>query len=226
MTSYQVMPDLTPEEYEALKSSIREKGVLMPVKIDEDGNILDGYHRAKICDELGISYPRSVKAGLTEEEKFDYALRINLHRRHLTREQRQEMALKLRQRGWSYRQIGEELKVDPMTVRRDISGVENATPEIPTHTTGKDGKQYPATRPQAEQPEQFKKYDVDREYKEESPQKNPKSEPEILKKIADFFKVSIDYLQPESEPRHDQEPEQKPTTLPTKPAMRLSKRYR
>src|SRR5690606_15812482 len=34
--------------------------------------------------------------------------------------------------------------VDPMTVHRDLRGVENSTP---TTVTGADGKQYPATQP-------------------------------------------------------------------------------
>lgn len=46
MNPYQIMPDLTPEEYEALKADIQANGVLIPVEVDEEGNILDGYHRA------------------------------------------------------------------------------------------------------------------------------------------------------------------------------------
>jgi ParB-like chromosome segregation protein Spo0J len=43
------MPDLTPEEYENLKTDIQVNGVQIPVEVDEEDNILDGYHRAKIC---------------------------------------------------------------------------------------------------------------------------------------------------------------------------------
>ena len=37
---YQLFPDLSPSEYEALKADIAENGVLVPVEYDEDGNIL------------------------------------------------------------------------------------------------------------------------------------------------------------------------------------------
>lgn len=52
--NYQVMPELTPEEYNELKNDIQERGVMVPIEFDEAGNILDGYHRFKICQELGI----------------------------------------------------------------------------------------------------------------------------------------------------------------------------
>lgn len=68
-------------------------------------------------------------------------------RRHLTREQRQEVVARLRAEGWSYRRIGERLGVDPMTAKHDAdAGVENSTP-APAVVTGADGKTYPATKP-------------------------------------------------------------------------------
>ncbi len=149
MKPYQVMPDLTPEEYEALKADIQANGVQIPIDVDEEGNILDGHHRARICQELGIDYLKNVRLGLTEEEKIEFALRINLNRRHLTREQRQELALKLRQWGWSYPRIGEALGVDHATVINDIKRTcENSQVNLPARTVGKDGKERPATRPQ------------------------------------------------------------------------------
>lgn len=128
MKPYQIMPDLTPEEYEALKADIQVNGVQIPIEVDEEGNILDGYHREKICRELGINCPKNVRAGLSEEEKIEFAIRINLNRRHLTVEQRREMAKKLKEGGWSYRKIGEALGVDKETVRKDVRRVENSTP--------------------------------------------------------------------------------------------------
>jgi len=51
-TKYQVMPDLTPIEYEALKADIAERGVLIPVEVDENGQLLDGHHRVRAWQEL------------------------------------------------------------------------------------------------------------------------------------------------------------------------------
>ncbi len=142
---YQVMPPLAEEEYEALKADIAQRGVQVPVEYDEDGNILDGYHRVRACQELGITdWPKVVRRGLTEEQKFEHALALNLHRRHLTREQRRELVVRLRQQGWSLRRIAERLGVHHDTVREDLLGVGNPTPAT---VTGADGKQYPATKP-------------------------------------------------------------------------------
>lgn len=81
---YQVMPPLTDEEYQALKDDIEANGVLLPVEVDEDGNILDGHHRAMICKELGIAVPTVERPGMSEEEKEDFAVSVNTNRRQLT----------------------------------------------------------------------------------------------------------------------------------------------
>lgn len=44
----------TTSEYKRLKDSVREIGQEQPIIIDEDGYILDGHHRLKICEELGL----------------------------------------------------------------------------------------------------------------------------------------------------------------------------
>ncbi len=93
MENYQIMPDLTEQEYEALKENIAERGVVGPIEFDEDGNCLDGYNRLKACNELGImDYPKVIQAGLNEEEKDERAYTLNLARRHLTHEQKIDVA--------------------------------------------------------------------------------------------------------------------------------------
>jgi len=140
---YQLLPSLSDDEYNNLKEDIKLRGVQVPVELDESGNILDGHHREMICRELGIDYPTIVRVGLSEEEKIQHVLSLNLNRRHLGKDQRIELEKELKQRGWSYRKIAETVKVSPMTVYNDLSGVQNYTPEI-NKTTGKDGKSYPA----------------------------------------------------------------------------------
>jgi len=145
---YQVMPPLSKEEYEALKTDIAENGVQVPVEYDEDGNILDGYHRVQICKELGIEeFPYFVRRGMTEEEKIEHAYRLNYNRRHVTKEQKQKDAKKLRHQGWSYRRIAAVLGVSHPTVMEWLGeeGGRNLPPE-PSTITGRDGKQYPAKK--------------------------------------------------------------------------------
>ena len=92
MVNYQLLPPLSPDEYDSLKADISERGVLVPIEVDEEGNILDGHHRVQICLELGIeSWPRLVRTGLSEEEKRQHARKLNLARRHLNQEQRRDL---------------------------------------------------------------------------------------------------------------------------------------
>ena len=89
---YQVMPELGEEEYRELKEDISQRGVMVPIEFDEFGNILDGHHRLKICQELGIKeYPKVIRAGMTEEEKRTHARKLNMARRQLSQEQRREL---------------------------------------------------------------------------------------------------------------------------------------
>lgn len=138
------MPDLSAEEFAELKADIQRRGVCVPIEKDEHGNVLDGHHRLRACEELGITdYPSLIRVGLSEDEKFEHALALNLERRHLSREQRRELHLKLKQQGWSNRKIAETTKVAEGTVRNDTSGAQNYAPAT---VEGKDGKSYPARR--------------------------------------------------------------------------------
>ncbi len=78
---YQFFDALRPEELTALREDIRERGCFCPIEVDEKGNILDGYHRVQICDELGIKYSKVVSKFACE--KVEHSLKMNLLRRHL-----------------------------------------------------------------------------------------------------------------------------------------------
>ncbi len=125
-TSYQVMPDLTDDEYRELKSDIQKRGVMVPIEFDEHGNVLDGHHRLKVCRELGIKeYPKVIRAGMTEEEKRLHARKLNMARRQLTREQMGELVDQqiIETPEKSDRQIAAGLGIAPNTVsnhRRDL----------------------------------------------------------------------------------------------------------
>ncbi len=99
---------------------------------------------ARACRELGINdYPVEVRSGLTESEKRVLARKLNLLRRHLTREQvRQLIGDQLRETpDWADRRIGSELGVDHKTVGAVRIGLAS-TGEIPQleKTVGDDGK--------------------------------------------------------------------------------------
>lgn len=141
---YQIMPDMSPHQFEALKLDIQEQGVLTPIDIDEEGNILDGHHRFRACQELGITnYPTIVRLELSEEEKRLFARKSNMMRRHLNRKQIRELiAAQLKETPqWSNNRVAKELGVDSKTVKTVRKSLE-ATSEIPklTKLEGIDGK--------------------------------------------------------------------------------------
>jgi hypothetical protein len=138
---YQLLPPLTGDERESLRQSIETFGVLQPVVIDEDGRIIDGHHRAELAAELGRPCPTTTVAGLSEEQKLETALVLNLGRRHLSAEQKRDLVVGLRQRGLSVRWISEHTGIPKSTVGRQIAGVPSGTPE---RIQGRDGKVYEA----------------------------------------------------------------------------------
>lgn len=84
----QLLPDLSPEDFARLRDDIAERGVLVPIEVDEDGTVLDGHHRQRIATELGIDCPRVVRSGMAIHEKRLHAVALNLARRHLTEAQK------------------------------------------------------------------------------------------------------------------------------------------
>ncbi|MFH5803188.1 DNA methyltransferase [Alienimonas sp. DA493] len=143
---FQLMPDLAAWEFDALKESIRRHGVLVPVIKDEHGIIIDGHHRSRACRELRLrNVPTITLAGLTEEQKRDHSLLLNLVRRKVTRKQlRAVVAAELRRTPeLSNRWLAEILGTTGRTVR-SVRNDLVAGGEIPHLTSfrGRDGKSY------------------------------------------------------------------------------------
>ena len=140
---YQLLPELTSDEYAALKDDIAKRGVQVPVEYDENGAILDGHHRVQICHELGIDdWPRAVRHGMSEDAKRRHVIALNLARRHLSESQRAMVAAKLANapahRPQESGPIGplttqpeaaEMLKVGARSVKRARVVLEEGTPE-------------------------------------------------------------------------------------------------
>ncbi len=146
MSNYELLPPLSDEEYQALKDNIAEHGVLVPVELDEKGDILDGHHRLSAWHELrgeGLNipdYPRLIRSGMSEEEKRTHVRVLNLLRRHLTKEQLKEQWSAMRNDGMAYQAIADASGVVEGTVRQAVS--QNYETQ-PAKVTGKDGKKYP-----------------------------------------------------------------------------------
>lgn len=127
MSDYQVMPPLSADEYDKLRDEITEHGVLVPVVKDQHGNILDGHHRMRIADEIGVKYRVDVIKVDDDRHARSLARTYNLARRHLTREQKRQMIADeiTDDPGRSDRAIARIIGVDHKTVgsvRRELRG--------------------------------------------------------------------------------------------------------
>lgn len=105
MSGFQVMPRLTHDEYVELEQSITEVGVQVPITVAPDGTIIDGHHRDEIARKHDLHCPRVTAQG-DEAMLRGLAFSLNLHRRHLSREQRRDL-------------IAESLRSDPQMSNRE-----------------------------------------------------------------------------------------------------------
>jgi Trp operon repressor len=137
-----LLPRLKSDEYERLKYSINESGVLVPVLTDEKRGIIDGGERLKASAELKLkTVPINILHGLDDKAKKLLAIMLNAQRRQMTQDQRLALATELRKDGLSLRQIADILNVGHATVSRILATVPPGTVEFPDKITGKDGKQ-------------------------------------------------------------------------------------
>lgn len=152
---YQLLPPLSDAELQELATSINEHGVMVPVLVDEDGVVIDGHHRQRIADDLGIDYPVVQRADLSDADKRTLALSLNLHRRHLTRDQKRAViaASLTADPELSNRQHAERTGASPTTVgavreeleeRGDVSKLDTRTDSL--------GRSAPATKPPRPEP--------------------------------------------------------------------------
>lgn len=117
-TVFQPMPDLTSEQYEALRADIVTNGVLVPVTVDQHGRIIDGHNRHAIATDLGIPCPTTTVVVEDDTAAMDLAVTLNGARRHLTQEQKRVLIRHelLRRPDDSDRAIARRVGCSPTTV--------------------------------------------------------------------------------------------------------------
>jgi phage N-6-adenine-methyltransferase len=148
---FQLLPDLSDDEFAQLKADIAERGIFVPIEYDEAGNVLDGHHRLRICAELGIErWPSLVRSGFADDAaKRSHARALNLARRHLNQAQRRALIEdQLRDTpAQSNNSIAQALGVSDTTVGSVRADLETGSQIGNLETIkGKDGKNYPAKR--------------------------------------------------------------------------------
>jgi hypothetical protein len=87
-----LLPAMSETEFSALVEDIRENGLREPIVLYE-GKILDGRHRMRACEQLGLAPLTKEWDGKGAPEAF--VASMNLHRRHLTISQRAMIAAKM-----------------------------------------------------------------------------------------------------------------------------------
>jgi ParB-like chromosome segregation protein Spo0J len=88
-----LFPEMSPEAYSALKADIQSAGRINEPIVLYQGMILDGRHRYRACQELGIHCSESeLPDGSCDEDEavdpLEFVISANLHRRQLSTKQR------------------------------------------------------------------------------------------------------------------------------------------
>lgn len=117
-----LLPPLATDEYAALVHDIAENGQQVPIVVTDDGTVIDGHHRLKACQELGlVPVVRTVEVAHPEAE----AIKANMLRRNLSpdqqsvvRHQQQTLAAKMAQDGMTQVEIGKALGVSQQSVAK------------------------------------------------------------------------------------------------------------
>jgi ParB-like chromosome segregation protein Spo0J len=137
-----LFPPLSEDDFKALVADIKANGLRQHI-VCYQGKILDGNNRYRACLQAGIE-PELVDLECSDDGVAQaFVISANIHRRHLSPEQRREIIATLLKAfpTLSNRQIAAQAKADHKTVGAVRAGME-ATGEIPQSnaTTGADGK--------------------------------------------------------------------------------------
>lgn len=115
-----MVPNLTETEYKSLKESIKEYGLWIPILVNIHGVILDGHHRFRACNELGVQLKHATRVFTNEILEKKFVIECNLKRRHLNEFQKAELGILLLP---LERELAEQRQVDGKTLRsNDLKG--------------------------------------------------------------------------------------------------------
>jgi ParB-like chromosome segregation protein Spo0J len=153
---WQLLPDLSAEEFAALKASIAESGVLIPVTYDAETNeVVDGHQRLRAVAELrakGTVVPEPMKQLRhfgSDEERIAFVVSSNVQRRKLSSAQRRALVAEALRRlpSLSDRRLALMSGVDGKTVAA-VRGELVGRAEIPHVEARADtlGRQQPARK--------------------------------------------------------------------------------
>lgn len=143
-----VLPHLSPAEYESLKESIAKNGVQQPILVGLPENvIIEGHHRWRAATELGLAeIPVVTEETRSDEERILLGIALNGARRHWNNEQKRKLITFLLKRNalQSDRTIAVTVGASHSTVG-EIRSELVRTGEVvaATSSSGRDGKKRP-----------------------------------------------------------------------------------
>jgi DNA-binding Lrp family transcriptional regulator len=154
-----LFPLMSPDELKVLGEDIKKNGLLSRVAAipGDDGKpiLIDGRNRLDAMELVGLRFKIEDVVGTYGPEHnpdldpYAYVVSANIHRRHLTTEQKLDLIAKLRKASpeKSNRQIAEMVKASPTTVGKVTAKLE-AEGDVSTVDTRTDtkGRQQPARR--------------------------------------------------------------------------------
>ena len=125
----QPMREYTDAEEFALSESLRLFGFVGAIVRDQYGRILDGNQRQRVARQRGLGVPYTVTHVRDDSHATAIATSLNAVRRQYPRVEREQLALAMREHGFTYDAIAAALGVGKATVYRDIMGVLRVRPE-------------------------------------------------------------------------------------------------
>jgi DNA methylase/ParB-like nuclease domain len=133
------LPMMSRELKDKFAEDIKKRNCIYPIVVTPEGEIIDGRIRAEICESLGIKPKKIIVSSLSKKEREEWRIALNLHRRHLSREQVRELIARLLilTPHVSDRSIAATVGVSPTTVGKVRATVQ---PEQSTPRLGRDGK--------------------------------------------------------------------------------------
>jgi ParB-like chromosome segregation protein Spo0J len=146
-------PLMEGEEFDALVADIKANGLLKPIAVF-DGMILDGRNRFRACKAAGVHLVTDDIDGWIDDPAA-YVISANIHRRHLTPEQKRALLVELVKASpeKSDRTLAREAKVAHHQISRARRKAEATGTTVPVEKrTGADGKarKTPAKKPTKE----------------------------------------------------------------------------
>jgi hypothetical protein len=142
-----IFPLMEGEEFDALVADIKANGLQEDIVL-YGGMILDGRNRYRACLAAGEP-PHFAKGDYAINDPVAYVISANIHRRHLTAEQKRDLIAKLLKAApeKSDRQIAKTVKASPTFVGK-VRAEKEATGDVSTVDTRTDtrGRKQPAKK--------------------------------------------------------------------------------